>query len=199
MSSTSILISVPTFESIEPATFKSIYGLFKPVNCTVLFNYIKGYDCARARNLIAKESIQYKFDYVLMVDSDIVLPSSTLAMLLSSQKDIILGWYPRKRTTTGQTELFALGQKDFTDSNNINIKDISGSDPIEIKGGGMGCALIKTTVFSALEYPWFKYVEYADGAVLSEDNYFCSDASRHGFHIYYHPAVRCGHVCKMTL
>jgi len=194
----SVLIVVPTFDSIEPDTFKSIYGLKKPDGCNVMFDFIRGYDVARARNLIVREALQFGFDYLLMVDSDIVLPRDALTMLLSIDKDIVLGWYPRKRSTTGQTELFALGHSDFVDTNNINVKDIQGDAPVEIKGGGLGCALIKTSVFTTLGCgPWFKYVEYESGDVLSEDNYFCDVATKCGFKIYYHPQVRCGHVNKV--
>ena len=195
----SILISVPTFESIEPGTFKSIYGLAKPDGFNVLFDFTKGYDCARARNLIAKEAVQYNFDYVLMVDSDVILPANTLTVLLAAQKDIIFGWYPRKGTVVGQTELFALGHKDFVNENNINMKDVTGSEPVEIKGGGMGCALIKVSIFNTLKYPWFRYVEYDDGSVLSEDNYFCSQVTSIGYKVFYHPGIRCSHVSKVLL
>jgi len=100
----------------------------------------------------------------------------------------------------GQTELFELGQKDFTDTNNVRIRDITGEEPVKIKGGGFGCALVKTSVFSKLgDGCWFKYVEYSPASVLSEDNYFCCMASNAGFDIWYHPQVRCGHVSKVVL
>ena len=66
-----ILIAVPTFENIKPQCFKSIYGLTNPKDFNLYFDYVKGYDCARARNEIAKLALKYNFDYVLMIDSDV--------------------------------------------------------------------------------------------------------------------------------
>ena len=197
---TKVLVAVPTFDSIEPDTFKSIYGLEIPLGISVKFDFVRGYDVSRARNLIAKETLQYQFDYVLMVDSDIILPSWALARLLEAGKDVILGWYPRRKSTDGKTELFSLGKKDFLDDNNINISEINGTEPVEIKGGGLGCGFIKASLFPALgKNTWFKYVEYDDGAVLSEDNYFCSTATKAGFKVWFHPQVRCGHISKVVL
>ena len=69
-----ILIAVPTFENIKPECFKSIFGLQYPKNYNLFFDYVKGYDCARARNEIAKLAMKYDFDYVLMIDSDVSVP-----------------------------------------------------------------------------------------------------------------------------
>ena len=77
-----ILIAVPTFENIKPQCFKSIYGLANPKDFNLYFDYVKGYDCARARNEIAKLAIKHDFDYVLMIDSDVSVPKETLNKLL---------------------------------------------------------------------------------------------------------------------
>ena len=72
-----IFIAVPTFENISPATFKSIYGLDR-CGHWVVFDYITGYDCATARNRIAKQAIAEQADYVLMIDSDMTITESIL-------------------------------------------------------------------------------------------------------------------------
>lgn len=191
-----ILIAVPTFETISPETFKSIYGLRHPDDSVVLFDFVKGYDCAKARTEIAREALRDNFDYVLMVDSDIILPPNTLIYLLDPEVDICLGVYPRKNTSTGQTEIFKLGCKDFVDTNNLNISEIDDPGRIDIKGGGLGCALINTQVFKDLELPWFSYVQYKDGNSLSEDNFFCYRALLEGKLIQADTRVRCGHLIR---
>jgi len=52
-----ILIAVPTFETIKPECFKSIYGLTRPEGYSLYFDYVAGYDCAKARNQIAKNAM----------------------------------------------------------------------------------------------------------------------------------------------
>lgn len=191
-----VLIAVPTYENIQPDTFKSIYGLHLPEGVVCFFDFVRGYDCAKARNEIAKEALIYAFDYVLMVDSDIVLPSNTLDNMLEEPVDICLGVYPRKRTTNEQVELFKLGSEDFVDCYTMpELEEFNSL--IEVKGGGFGCALIRTAVFGQTPYPWFKYVVYDNGEVLSEDSYFCALATQHGRKIYCDPRVKCGHIVQV--
>jgi len=198
-----ILIAVPTFENIDPECFKSIYGLRPPKEeeIVVQFDYIKGYDCARARNLIAKEAIDYKFDYVLMVDSDIVLPAKTLAALYDTGKDVVVGWYKRKFTKTGQTEIFKItGEKDFVDANNMNESEFQPHQVFEIKGCGMGCAIIKVDIFHQVgQSKWFEYIEYPNGALLSEDTCFCAKLNHLKIPIYCHSDIKCGHINKFIV
>ena len=195
-----ILIAVPTFESIKPECFKSIYGLIRPEGYSLYFDYVAGYDCAKARNQIAKNAMAGDYDYVLMVDSGIQLPSDALVKLLECESDIALGWYFRKRTRTDQTIIYTFG-KDFNDDNcikgNTMIHEVPRS--IEVKGGGLGIALINVNVFSKLQYPYFKFVTYPNDTVLSEDLYFCNLASESGFNIKCNPTVKGNHIFEILM
>ena len=195
-----ILIAVPTFESIKPECFKSIYGLKRPDRCTLYFDYVSGYDCAKARNQIAKNAMAGNYDYVLMVDSDIQLQPDTLIRLLECESDIALGWYYRKRTNTDQTVIFTFG-KNFDDQNCIRGHTMTHEipRPIEIKGGGLGIALIKVEIFNKLSYPYFKFVTYPDDSVLSEDLYFCNLASENGCNIKCNPSVKGNHIFDVIM
>lgn len=185
-----VLIAVPSYDKAEPATFKAIYEMNKP--CTCDFEYVKGYGAAKARNDIAKKAINGGYEYVMMIDSDVIVPKDALELMLEGTADIVLGCYPRKNTTTGQSELFTFG-KDYNNENNISYATLDQSaDRIDVKGGGMGCVLIKTEVFNKIPFPWFNYVEYKDGNVLSEDLSFCEKAK--GIAIQCDTRVRCGHI-----
>lgn len=191
-----ILIAVPTFENIQPETFKSIYGL-QPAGHILLFDYIKGYDCARARNLIAEECLRDGFDAVLMVDSDIVVPSDALGFLTEGECPVVLGTYPRRGETAG-SEVFLPGRRDFTDENRVRFADMPRAR-FAAKGGGLGCALIRREAFERVPQPWFRYVQYDDGSLLSEDNYFCDVAAQCGIAIEADGRVRCGHISATAL
>jgi hypothetical protein len=128
-----------------------------------------------------------------MIDSDMIIPSNALVSMLRDPKDICLGVYPRKNTSTGQTECFKVNQDNFIDVYTYDELDQFKNGYVEIKGGGFGCAFIQTNVFRCLEYPYFKYVVYGSGDVLSEDNYFCCLANKAGYKIYMDTNVRCGH------
>ena len=187
-----ILVAVPTFENILPDTFKSIYYLDKTNNMIVDFDFVRGYDCAHARNIICNNALKGNYDYVLMVDSDLILPPHTLTKMLNNPKPLCLGCYPRKNTKTGVFEIFKLDQKNYI--NTFNYKEIiSSAGKIEVKGGGFGCAMINTDILNNLPRPFFKYVEYENGDCLSEDNYFCNNVSKAGYKIYADTDVMCGH------
>ena len=194
-----ILIAVPTFENIKPECFKSIYGLTNPKGFNLSFDYVKCYDCARARNEIAKLALNYNFDYVLMVDSDVSVPKETLNELLDCKTDIALGWYYKKRTRTDETVIFDFG-KDFNNQNMIYGKTLmEANDPFDVKGGGLGISLVNVNVFRKMPYPYFKYVIYDNDTVLSEDLYFCSEARKYGMNIKCSPNVKGDHIYEVLM
>ena len=194
-----ILIAVPTFETIKPECFKSIYGLKNPENFNLFFDYVKGYDCARARNEIVKLALNYNFDYVLMIDSDVNVPRQTVNNLLACKSDIALGWYYKKRTTSDETVIYDFG-KDFTNKNMIYGETLwQLDDPIEVKGGGLGISLVNVNVFRQMKYPYFKYVIYDDDTVLSEDLFFCNKARDHGMKIKCNPNVKGNHIYDISI
>lgn len=206
-----ILVAVPTFETIYPDTYKSIYELDRGDN-EIIFDFVRGYDVATARNNIAQKAIDQQADYVLMVDNDVVLPKDALALLLEDAKDVCLGYYAHRNADNryhGNTCICKL--KDEHGENYYHypleseysakeLHDIAkaGEKKILIHGGGMGCALIKTDVFKRTSYPWYDWVNYGDAnrGMLSEDLYFCELCRIAGYQIYTDVRVGCGHLFR---
>ncbi len=186
-----ILIAVPTFESIEPEVFKAIYNLKSEHE--LFFDFVKGYDVACARNEIARQAQLGGYDYVLMVDSDTIIPPDTLDLMLDPPADIVLGVCPRKNTKDGKTAIIKYDAPEY--ENSYYYSDLPEERTL-VKGGGFACALVRTYVFTALDCPWFQYVTNLDGSTLSEDFYFCQLARVFGFKIYVEPKVRCGHLAR---
>lgn len=187
-----ILIAVPTFESIEPEVFKAIYNL-DPCGHELYFDFVRGYDCAVARNEIARLAQAGQYDYVLMVDSDTLIPPDTLALMLDPPADVVLGVCPRKNTKEGKTAIIRLGAPAYHDS--YYYHDLPTKRTV-VKGGGFACALVKSSVFTRMDYPWFQYVNNVDGSTLSEDFYFCQGARMMGLDIFVEPRVKCGHLAR---
>ena len=196
-----IFIAVPTFENIYPDTFKSIYGLDK-CGHWVVFDFIRGYDCATARNNIAKQALSENADYVLMVDNDVILPSDALKNMLEEPKDVCLGYYAHRAhggIYDGRSCLLKLGEYNFTQmytAKELHTLKESGVYKIEVHGGGMGCALIKTSVFNQLNFPYYDWVNYKNGQMLSEDLYFCSQCGKKGIKIFADTRCECGHIFR---
>ena len=186
-----ILIAVPTFETIQPEVFKAIYELKSEHE--LHFDFMKGYDCAVARNNIAKNVLAHGYDYVLMVDSDTIVPPDTLDLMLDPPVDVVLGFCPRKNTKDGKSAIIKLGSASYRDS--FYYSELS-DERIKVKGGGFACALIKATVFNELDYPYFQYVTNEDYSTLSEDFFFCQQAAMYGIDIWADPRVKCGHLAR---
>lgn len=195
-----ILIAVPTYENIYPDTFKSIFDLDKGEH-DVMFEFIRGYDCAAARNKIVKKAIELKVDFVMMVDNDVVLPKDALLNLISHGKDVVMGYYAHRlhNKFTGESCVCKLGEFNYTKMfTSEELKELreNGEYLIQIHGGGSGCILIRTSLFQKIDYPWYKWVNYQDGGVLSEDLYFCEQCKAHGVPMYVDTRVSCGHIFR---
>lgn len=206
-----ILIAVPTFETIYPDTYKSIFEIDKGGN-EILFESVRGYDVATARNRIAQMAIDLNTDYVLMVDNDVVLPKDALTCLLEDAKDVCLGYYAHRNADNrygGKTCICKLKdengnlyyhyplESEYTAKEMQDMK-ANGDTKIPVHGGGMGCALIKTSVFQRTSYPWYDWVNYGDAnrGMLSEDLYFCELCRNSHIPIYTDVRVACGHLFR---
>ena len=207
-----ILIAVPTFETIFPETYKAIYEVDK-CGHEVLFDMVRGYDVATARNRIAQRALDLETDYVLMVDNDVVIPQNTLRLLLEDGKEVCLGYYAHRNLGRniydGRTCICKLKDEHGTayyhfpresEYTSAEMKGMAGAGmgKIEVHGGGMGCALIQTCVFRKITYPWYDWVNYGDAnrGMLSEDLYFCTQCRIAHIPIYTDVRVGCGHMFR---
>ena len=206
-----ILIAVPTFETIYPDTYKAIWDLGKSGN-DVIFDFVRGYDCATARNAAALRAQNIGADILLMIDNDVTIPHDAIYNYLEDPKDVLLGSYAHRDTDNiyrGRTCLCKLEdengkayfnyplESEYTAKELIDFEN-AGQTRVRIHGGGMGCAFIKTDIFNRIDYPWYDWVNYADDnrGMLSEDLYFCERCKSRGIEIYTDPRIRCGHMLR---
>jgi FkbM family methyltransferase len=185
-----ILIGIPTNRYIEVETFKSLWDLEVPDGFKLDFQFFWGYAVSQVRNLIAEWAKNY--DYLLSIDSDIVLPKDALTKMLAADKDIISGLYIQRIPNTHTLEVYM--DTPNGGCTNIPYELIKDRGIVEIAACGMGAALIKSEVFRKMTYPHFVYKEALTMRdTVSEDVYFCRKARETGFTVWADSSIKCDH------
>lgn len=182
------LIAIPTSRDIEIQCAASIIGMEREGRIGVFCP--QSYSIDASRNLIVEHALEIGYDYIMWIDSDMILPRNTLTTLMSHDKDIVSGVYAYK-ILGGKNAVAKRFKKDVNDTyEDIPLKEIREKEKlIEIDGVGFGCVLTKVDVFRNIKKPWFKY-----SPKMGEDIYFCRKAQKAGYKIYLDTSILCGHV-----
>lgn len=133
------LIKISTLAGIETFTFFN--------SSTILLNQ---------RNDLVKQALKGDTDYILWLDSDMVVPATALLRLLNHRKEIV-GCNYMKRSLPIKTVAYE------------NLEDWESwipltkcEDLIKAEGVGMGCLLMKTEIFKKISKPYFEFVYKED-------------------------------------
>lgn len=133
--------------------------------------------------------------WLLFIDSDVFLPDDAVNRLMSHDKDIVTGVYWMK-TQPPQPVIY----KEMGDGPMWDIKPQD--ELIEIGGAGLGCTLIKMSVFDKFdeaEVPYFKqdWIHKQNGkniqVSVGEDHWFFMKARELGFKVWFDSNVLCDH------
>ena len=188
-----LLIAIPSARYIETDCMVSLFemkleAMDSKEKIQMELFIPNSYSVDVSRNVIAKYAQENEFDYVMWVDSDIILPKNTLTRLLSHDKDIVAGVYSYKLLNNKNAVAKRLKQEeDYDDVPLKEIRESTGIIPIDAVG--FGCVLTKVSVFDKIQYPWFIYT-----LEMGEDVYFCRKAQNVGLEIFLDTEVRCGHI-----
>lgn len=130
------------------------------------------------RERLATMAVELESDYVLWLDSDIVFPATTALRLLSHNEPVVAANYVRRQFPAKGIAYKKIGSWEeplpFDVQNNL----------VTVEGMGMGCMLIKTSIFQELEKPWFNFQWTPESNdFLGEDMYLCKKISEAGYSI----------------
>jgi glycosyltransferase involved in cell wall biosynthesis len=116
------------------------------------------------RNRSIEIALELRFDYLLFVDTDMIIPSNSISGLLSRQKDMI-GGYVKGRNDHKHAE-YIFGSQ-------YGIKDL-GNGLIECDHGNIGFCLISKKVFEHLKFRRGSHPTMP-GHLQSDDPNYCFD------------------------
>ena len=197
-----IMIGVPSYGPVEPECVEALMNMSR-CGHDVGFRVQRGYLIDAERNAIVRTAIEDGYDYVLMVDSDTVLPFDAIANLLDPCADIVLGVVRLKGPADNGNYLnvYKHTPAGYGIDASVTTEEADAWVPnrVTVKGGGAACMMLRCAALERLPEPWFEYVDYGNGEQLSEDLYFCEKARTSGLTIWADKRVRCGHVVRRLL
>lgn len=159
-------------------------------------NFPAGKPITNNRNTIVQKFLaQKEYDYLMMIDSDIVPPPNILK-LLDFQKDIItplMFVYQDGKCLPLYLKMASDGMYDFT-------RDYLEKDGLqEVDATGTGCIIISRKVLETVKHPFRN--EYDSDGIKREGNdlAFCRKAQKAGFKVHVHLDYVADHIASMSL
>ena len=184
-----ILIAVPCMSMLPVEYVNSLLKLEHEGQCDIV--HLPNSLIYTARDQLAVMSVRENYDYLLFIDSDMVVPPDSIKRLLNHKKDIVCGLY-FKRKQNYEPVIYSKLKFSLLDEPTIEPAMDYKDGLIEIEGCGMGLCLIKTEVFKSIlqyDYSCFEPLPH-----LGEDFAFCIRARNRGYKIYCDTTLKCGHV-----
>jgi hypothetical protein len=130
------------------------------------------------REKLATEALNLGAEYMLWIDSDMAFPATTAARLLAHNEPVVAANYVRRQFPCKGVAYQTIG--DWENPLPFEVYD----DLVEVEGIGMGCMLIKTSIFEEMSKPWFEF-QWTPGSndFLGEDMYLCQKIAAAGYSI----------------
>lgn len=196
-----LLVGVPYITSGDPPCAAAAERLDK-CGMDWDFHVRTGYGVDMQRNRIAAKAVAEGYDWLLMLDADIEPPDDALALLLEHDADVCMGWYVNRhdRGDAQRTCLYGVGPGwSYYRSGDLRAKRDAGEHTLRVKGGGLGCCLVRVELFELLAFPWFVWSDVKwdkqTGRVDScgEDIDFFIKLERAGVRVFADTRVECQH------
>jgi hypothetical protein len=175
-----IAICVPARDTVHAGFARSLANLTASlatakIDFELLINL--GSVIAQQRNTLAEQALAVNATHILWLDSDMHVPTTTVARLLAHKKPIVAATY--------STRVKPQRSVAFVDQYNLDQRLEHASGIHRVFAVGMGCMLVDAEVYRTLDKPWFHYHWNEDTEDLSgEDIYFCKQASDNGYEIF---------------
>lgn len=172
-----------------------------------------------SRNKILKYAIEKGYDFILMMDPDVIPPKNIIQKLLESKKEIISGLYLNYFESSGKLKILPVVWASITESefeeikNKIKLPDfvtssfdlrrhlteeeVNSETVLEVALPSAGCVLLSRNVFEKIKYNLLdlKKIGFKDTSVKTSDDIgFFIDARKAGFKCYCDTSVKCDHL-----
>lgn len=166
-----------------------------------------------SRNKILEYALENNYDYVLMMDADVIAPKNILKDLLKHKKDIVSGLYYNYFNINREMKIRPVCWRSLTPEEFEEIKkqvnfppvvkthedirrhltneEIKKGECLEVKIPSAGCMLISKKVFEKIRYG---LLDIPGLNSSTDDIYFCEKSKEQGFELYCDPTIVCDHL-----
>lgn len=197
MSGKKLLIGIPGYNGIMPECQENIIGMIyrtvKETDLQIGIKVVVKREQWRARNTLVTAALAGRFDYLLMLDDDMLVPHNLITSLLAHDKDVVGGLY-YQRGGHYRPVIMDLIENEYGEINSRfwqayddRIVNDRGLHQVDIIGGG--CMLFKTHVFEKMNHPIFQWEREAGTDVA-----ICYQLKQSGFKVYCDTSIELGHV-----
>ena len=148
---------------------------------------------AYARQQMAYTALNNGFDYLWMVDDDMLVPPNLFELLVRRDVDIVaplafMRFFPHKPVIYNVAEGFDVISKQHYYQNYL-VDRYPKNKLVECDAVGFGSVLIKTSILDKIQKPWFMVMTGA-----GEDVHFCHQARNAGFRVFMDTATKLAHL-----
>lgn len=191
-----VMIAIPTAEFARRADFQDwIDQIQVPEGITLIKTSAHGQSPARNRNISIDLAKIHNCTHILFIDDDVLVPPDTLIRLLSHDVDMVTGLYVM-RSFPHQPIIF----DKVNDKKQVLWLQLKPGlqGLIKIVSGGLGCCLIKMSVFEKLKEPYIRLGEVELDHWCDDIGFFHRTAEQ-GIEFYCDLDVQCGHINSMVV
>lgn len=190
-----LLIGIPTNRMLQPQMVLSLVNAVKSTSHDVdVVMATQGYTIAENRNYLVANTIKGKYDYLLMIDDDMIFPENTIDKLISNGKDIC-GVVANSRAIPPMPVVEFFNDEELSEADRLLGRRDIPTDLFECKAVGGGVVMVDAKIFTDWQSPWFDTEVHPTGMTKTgEDSWFCYKAREKGFTIWCDPTLKIGHI-----
>lgn len=151
----------------------------------------------RDHNIIRQKVLDEGYDYLLILDQDVIPPSDVIERLMQHDKDVVSAMFFGPHDIGGEVRVMPFAwvfSKEHGDWNNTGylLDSEIWDEPqlLKIAFAGMGCILIKRKVLEKISFRYSLEMDAWD------DRWLGVDMCAHGFEFYLDNSVKCKHLFK---
>lgn len=192
-----LLVGIPGYDGIVAECQENIIGMMyrtaRETDLQLGIKVIVKREQWRARNTLVTAALAGRFDYLLMLDDDMLVPHNLITSLLAHDKDVVgalyyqRGGYFRPVIMDFMENEYGEINSRFWQAHDDRIVSNRGLHQVDIIGGG--CMLFKTHVFDKMSHPIFQWEKEAGTDVA-----ICHRLKEAGFKVYCDTSIELGHV-----